>query len=70
MNEWCSELQVPCRHPLDYLIMKLMTHKSLLIFLNALMNFPLFFLGVPDCQVVPKPPSKAFGHVENLRFLY
>lgn len=69
MNEWCSELRLPCRHPLDYLIMKLMTHKPLLIFLNALINFSLFFLGTPDCRVMPKPPSKAFGHVENLRMI-
>lgn len=67
--EWCSELRVPRRHPLDYLIMKIIIHRSLLLFLNALLNFPLLFLGVTDCRVVPKPPRKAFGLRISERFI-
>lgn len=48
-----GEPRVPCRHPLDYLIMKLMTHRS-------------FKRRDKLSRVVLKPLSKAFSHVENL----
>lgn len=39
-------------------------------FATALIEFPFFFLDIPYCWVVLKPPSNAFGCVENLRTFF